>query len=296
MSKGNLLTDGQKGKNFPYQFNHLLALGDIITAIIGITPPGGLATETTLQSVLAAIQDGIDFEAKLVVDAANVTWLEVRVWNQGTGSFDPPVYYAAGSNVAGSPTLPITYINPQTLLAQIVSNTTGLNLEATQLSLLAQLTAINADLDVALSTRASEVTLLAVLAALNTIDSVLDTIALDTANLDTPLSTLATEATLLIVNTALSNILTEVQSIDTRLTGAVKTATYVIATVDGSTPAGVQSLSMRYEGANGTFNGAVVPNNATLIFQPNKGEDTLAAVVYTVPTTGSARILITYIS
>ncbi len=98
----------------------------------------GLATETTLKSVeglssliLTAIQAGTEYEAALVVDAADVTWLEIRVYNQSTGTFDTPVYYAAGSNTPGTPTAPITYINPNSYLAQIVSNTTGLATETT---------------------------------------------------------------------------------------------------------------------------------------------------------------------
>lgn len=123
----------------------------------------GLATEATLKNIeglssliLAAIQAGTEYEAALVVDAADVTWLEIRVYNQSTGTFDSPVYYQAGSNAPGTPTAPITYINPNSYLAQIVSNTTGLATEitlglleakdfATQTTLQALLTAFNAE-------------------------------------------------------------------------------------------------------------------------------------------------------
>ena len=68
-----------------------------------------------------------DYEVRLVVDASDVTWLEVRYWDAQDGSLGTPVYYLAGSTTPGSPTLPITYINPNTYLAQLVSNTTAVN-------------------------------------------------------------------------------------------------------------------------------------------------------------------------
>lgn len=90
---------------------------------------GALATEATLQAVLSAIQDGQDFEAKIVVDdnGNGTTYLEVRIWNPDTQTWETPLYYLPGSNVgvgAGALTAPIIYQNPNTLLAQIVSNTT----------------------------------------------------------------------------------------------------------------------------------------------------------------------------
>lgn len=39
MSKGNLITNGGKGRNFPFQFNSLLAQGEIITALIALGTP-----------------------------------------------------------------------------------------------------------------------------------------------------------------------------------------------------------------------------------------------------------------
>ena len=58
MSIGNLKDNGNKGNNFPYQLGTLQLL-DLILG--GVTPPGGLATETTLLSVLAALQNGQEF-------------------------------------------------------------------------------------------------------------------------------------------------------------------------------------------------------------------------------------------
>lgn len=82
--------------------------------------------EPLLLQILTAIQNGSDFEAFLVVDNAGVTWLEVRIWNPATGSFDPPVYFAANSNYPGTPAFPVSYINPNSYLAQIASYTSNL--------------------------------------------------------------------------------------------------------------------------------------------------------------------------
>lgn len=81
--------------------------------------------EAYLAQILSAIQSGSDYEAALVLDAANVTWLEVRIYNPSTGTWDAPLYYQAGSNIPGTPTDPITYINPNSYLSQLVINTTS---------------------------------------------------------------------------------------------------------------------------------------------------------------------------
>jgi len=132
MSIGNLKTEGNKGNNFPYQLRNLQLLADVIAT--------GAVSNALLTQILTAIQDGSDYEAMLVVDNAGVTWLEVKVWNPSTGTFDPPVYYAPGSNTPGSPALPVTYINPNTYLATIASNTTGLATEVTLSTRLADAT------------------------------------------------------------------------------------------------------------------------------------------------------------
>jgi len=128
MSIGNLKDQGNQSKNFPWQLKMLLGQQcacDQLTAINANTDN----VEPLLVQILTAIQAGTDYEAALVVDSADVTWLEIRIWNGTT--FDPPVYYLAGSNTSGTPAFPITYINPNTYLAQIVSNTTGLATEIT---------------------------------------------------------------------------------------------------------------------------------------------------------------------
>jgi hypothetical protein len=123
MSIGNLKTDGNKGNNFPWQLKMLIGQQcacDALTEIADNTD----TVEPLLAQILAAVQQGTDYEAALVVDANDVTWLEIRIWNGVT--FDPPVYYLAGSNTSGIPLAPITYINPNTYLAQIASYTSNL--------------------------------------------------------------------------------------------------------------------------------------------------------------------------
>ena len=132
MSVGNLKTYGGKGTNMPWQLKMLIGQESVVNAIAGIPGGGGgPATNIILTQILAAIQAGTEYEAALVIDANDVTWLEIRIYNTSTGTFDPPVYYLAGTNTPGTPVAPLTYINPNSYLAQIVTNTTGLATETT---------------------------------------------------------------------------------------------------------------------------------------------------------------------
>jgi hypothetical protein len=112
----------------------------IVLKEIACTLKDNTATEATLQeiedslnSILTAIQSEQDYEAKLVVDdnGNGQTYLEVRRWNSDTQTWETPEYYLPGSNTPSTPILPLVYINPNTFLAQIVSNTTGLATETT---------------------------------------------------------------------------------------------------------------------------------------------------------------------
>jgi len=128
MSIGNTKEYGNKGNNFPYQLKSLQGLQcacDQLQAINGNTDQ----LEGLLTLISNLLQNGQDYESTIVLDADGDLWLEVRIWN-GT-SFDPPVYYAAGTSTPGTPVAPLTYINSATYLAQIVSNTTGIATEAT---------------------------------------------------------------------------------------------------------------------------------------------------------------------
>lgn len=125
MSIGNLKDSGNQGNNFPWQLKMLMGQQCACDALKEIADNTD-TVEPLLLQILSAIQAGTDYEAFLVVDNAGVNWLEIRIWNTGTGTFDPPVYFLAGSNTPGTPTAPITYINPNSYLAQIVSYTSNL--------------------------------------------------------------------------------------------------------------------------------------------------------------------------
>ena len=138
MSIGNTKSYGNKGNNFPFQLNVLEGLQcacDQLKLVEGNTDQ----IEGTLLAILGALQNGQDFEALLVVDALNVTWLEVRIYDPSIPGFLPPVYYLAGSNIPGIPVAPITYINPNTYLALITSYTFNL------IGMASSLTAIQGD-------------------------------------------------------------------------------------------------------------------------------------------------------
>lgn len=138
MSIGNLKDSGNLSNNFPWQLKMLMGQQcacDALKELVDNTD----TVEPLLAQILAAVQAGTDYEAALVVAANNVTWLEIRIWNGTT--FNPPIYFEAGQNVPGTPVAPITYINPNTYLAQIVSNTTGLATQTTLAAVNTKLTA-----------------------------------------------------------------------------------------------------------------------------------------------------------
>ena len=307
MSTGDLKTNGLKGNNHPFQHRMLLALGDIIQNTQGLVPPGGgLATEATLLDVLAAVDSMRDYEVRLVVDSdtPNVTWLEVRYWDAQDGTLGAPVYYPPGSTTPGAPVLPITYINPNTLLTQLLSELMA------QTALLTTIDADTSNLDVALSTRASEATLQNIETLLTTIDGVLDSIKLDTANLDVALSTRATEATLLLVrselttlNTTASNLALDATLVATNallttidsVLDAIKVDTGVLATpvgglatslinaagAAGSVAAGKRRVSFFNSGnTDTTVAGGTLGRGLAVTFSADGLRDTLAAIPY----------------
>ena len=125
MSIGNKKSDGNKSYNTPYQRRMLL--GEQLSYDELVSIRGALGTLITL------IEADQDYEAKLVVDqgGAGETWLEVRIWNPDTQTWETPKYARPGSNTfyelgdPGGPVAPLVYINPNTYLSQIVTNTTG---------------------------------------------------------------------------------------------------------------------------------------------------------------------------
>lgn len=244
---------GNKGSNHNFEHRNLLSLG----AISAFVAAG--ATEATLQLVLAAIQSGSEFEARLVEDAANVTWLEVRTWNTSTGTWNPVVYYPPNSNTPGSPTLPVTYINNSSVLATIASNTTGISLEATQLL----------------------------------VKGVLDAIALDTANLDVALSTVATQTTLAAVLTELQlkADLTETQPVSQASTARTAALLVVSGVASTTVPAGARSVTFFNQGPTAaTVAGGVLDPGESMTFDAGGQNDTLGAIAYVTIATGVLKI------
>ena len=204
MSIGNTKDQGNKGNNFPYQLSNLQLLADILK---GVTPLGGLATESTALNILSALQSGQSFVQNIVIDLGGVgcptacpTYLEVKIWN-GTG-FDPSMYYDA-DGAAVTPVGPLEYVNPQFVLQQILT----------------QATAINATLDVDLSTRNAEATQLLIKALLTTIDA-------DTSNIDVPMSTVSKESTQLLVKAVLDSIKLKTDNLDVALSTVLSNSTF----------------------------------------------------------------------
>ena len=239
-SIGNLKNSGLQGNNFPWQLKMLQGQQcacDALQEIVDNTDQ----VEPLLVQILAAIQNGTDFEAFLVVDANDVTWLEVRIWNGTT--FDPPVYFAVGSNTPGTPVAPISYINPNTYLAQIVSNTAGAS---------------------------TELTLAALLAAFN----------LEDFATETTLATVVADLALIYTNLQLNTI--SVANIDTKLTAAARTpgiTTFVNQT--GAVASGLYSFSIANVGsAAGLVDGAVLPAGVTINFDAGALNNTLGGLSF----------------
>lgn len=210
MSIGNLKDNGNKGNNFPWQLKVLLGQQSMVDQLIDINGNTD-SVEFLLTSILTTLQDSTEYEAKFVVDTcdSDKVYLEVRVWNPDTSTWGPITYYIPGNDTpvepvgVGTPGC-LKYTDPSTLLSQILNQ-------------LIDIKSDTVNLDVALSTRATEATLLLAkgvldnikldTAAIDTntdqieslltaIDAVLDNIKLDTANLDVTLSTRASEVTL----------------------------------------------------------------------------------------------------
>ncbi len=83
----------------------------------------------------------------------------------------------------------------------------------------------------------------------------------------------------------------------TLLTGSKRPIQTIQAVLDGSTPDNVQSMTILFDGTGGTLDGIAVEDGFTDSFAPNKGDDTVAAIPFTVPTAGLAipRVVISYV-
>jgi len=255
-SIGNLKNSGLQGNNFPWQLKMLMGQQcacDALNQLVDNTD----TVEPLLAQILTAIQNGTDYEAMLVVDNAGLTWLEVRIWNGTT--FDPPIYFLAGSNTPGTPTAPITYINPNTYLAQIVSYTSNLvSIEAGTPNALGQ-TTMAASMPVVIASNQTAVPVSGTVAATQSgtwnLNNITGTVSLPTGA--------ATEVTLSAINTQLAPILR-----------TPRIATVVNTT--GSTPAGAFSFSIANVGsASGLVDTEVLPAGVTINFDAGALNNTL---------------------
>ena len=270
MSAGDLKTQGGQGKNFPFQHRNLQLLGQLVAAVTGLAPAGGFATEATALSILAAIQNGRDFEQNLVIDTQNgtcvgpcPTYVEIRIWN-GV-SFDPPTYYnAAGAAVV--PVGPLEYVNPQFVLEDILQQLVAANGLLTTID--GDTSSLATNVDTTLSSRATEATLLLALAQLTAIN----------ADLDVALSTRASEVTL--------------AAVQTLLTGATRTPSLARVTDNTGVPAGAKRVSFYSSGtANATVLGAILKPGETVTFTADDNKDTLGAFTYDATAPGAELVI-----
>lgn len=109
---------GNKGSNFNYELRHLQLLGQLAAA--APLPPGSLATEATLLSVLnAIIASDQDIEILLVRDTGNADQVVQQITNYETGT--PVVTYKDVNGAAYVPVGPLEYLDPSAVLNLILT-------------------------------------------------------------------------------------------------------------------------------------------------------------------------------
>lgn len=129
MSAGNIKDKGSNyGSNYSYQLSVLQLLDTIATGSGGggccptaateNTLANVTAKDSTLGAILSQLQQGAIFYSNLVIDNTGATYSEVRVYDSGTSTFTTTYYDAGGSVVV--PVAPIVYVNPQTVLNNIL--------------------------------------------------------------------------------------------------------------------------------------------------------------------------------
>ena len=288
MSIGNLKDSGNQGNNMPWQWKMLLGQQGALDELIAINANTD-QVEGLLNQILAAILTGQDYEAMLVVDAANVTWLEVRIYNPDTGTFDPPVFFAPNTNVPGTPTFPVTYINPNTYLAQIVSNTTGLATQTTLAAINSKLVNGNDIGDVTVNNGAGA-------SAVNIQDGG-NSITVD-GTVDLGATTLSALENITVQNGAGASAV-NIQDGGNSITvdggtGVQRTPTFLRPTgANGTIALGTFSMSFASVGtANAIVGGIVLKPGETINFDAGAINNTLAAVTYDTTTNAGAELII----
>jgi len=135
---------GNQGSNFSYELKSLLQLQNIANTLSGSLPPGGVATEATLQAVSNTLlnllaENKLDFELKSVVDTVTGDVYQLRgTLDEETGIFSWDYIDATGAVVV--PANPVRFLNPDGLLTAIETEllNIGITLDAIQVEQLAQ--------------------------------------------------------------------------------------------------------------------------------------------------------------
>lgn len=145
--------------------------------------------------------------------------------------------------------------------------------------------------------------LLNVISELQKIDANTDNLETQLASIISNTATNATELTLLAIKaktdqlTFISNKLrTTGEDGGGSGVGSKRTINTVESSVNGSTVDNVQSMSIYFDGKNGTLDGVTVPDGYIANFAPNGGTDTISSISYTVPTNKGQRVVITYVN
>lgn len=202
-----------RGGNTTSNDKRNLLLHSLISSFISST--SGLATESTLQSVLTSIKAHQDFEIKLVRDTGNSDKVvcEVIEYDEETDTYSYSYKDVGGSPY--TPTGPLEYLDPEAVLNLVLAELITLNSTdfSTETTLSSLLTAFNSE-DFASETTlaqllsdfnsedfSTETTLAALLTAFNSEDFATETTLAALAATD-----FATETTLADVKTALELI------------------------------------------------------------------------------------------
>jgi hypothetical protein len=300
MSLGNLKTEGQKGFNHPWQRKML----NVLNQIDGNTD----LMEFLLSSILTTLQAQTDYEARFVLETcpgpATRVLLEVRVWDQDSGTWGPIKYYLPGSSVETPIGVGCTieYTDPSSFLAQILAELqlqtpilTAIEVDTT--NTVNELT----DINTTLASILADTTIISNIdfATETTLNLALTTLGSILAQLDVDLSTRASEVTagqinsnVQLGNITLNNLLTAfnaedfatettLAAINTKLTPALRTHNTISAVGVGSVPAGSLSGSMLNAGnAAGIWNGASIPAGVSIPWAPIANRDTYGAIAY----------------
>lgn len=301
---------GNKRSNHNYEHRNLQLLGAVAAAA------AGGATEGTALAILnAIIASDQDIEILLVRDTGNSDEVVQQIVDYQTGT---PVY--SYKDVDGNvyvPVGPLEYLDPSAVLNLMLTEilAQGITLDSLE-TLLTTIDGVldaikldTANLDVALSTRATEATLLSTNVLLTAIDTVLDTIKTDTGLMVTDLAAIevlitTTNSLLTTIDTVLdaikldtADIKTATEAIETLLTGVSRTPSIATDLGSGTTTAGVKGVSLWFRGgADGTLGtpAVTVPNGSRWTFRADDNDDTVAGIAYAAPTGGN--VFITYLT